>query len=90
MGEQLTDAELMGENIIGIYLSKEPLCESIQPAEDDEPKLRRFVDDQENIQRPRLIGSGKHGVVVLTTIKGAEYVLKVVSTIVRYTSTQLT
>lgn len=86
MGKQLTkgarDAELMGEDIIGIYLSKEPLCESNQPMEDDEPKLRRFVDDHENIQRPRLIGSGKHGVVILTVIKGAKYVLKVVSAVV--------
>jgi len=77
MGAQLRDAELMGENIIGIYLSEEPLCDSIQPVEDDEPKLRRFVNDKENILQPRLIGSGKHGVAVLTTIKGAEYVLKV-------------
>ncbi|OAG33886.1 hypothetical protein AYO21_12002 [Fonsecaea monophora] len=81
MGEQLTkgarDADLMGESIIGIYLATEPLCESNRPVEDDEPRLRRFVDDQENIQRPRLIGSGKHGVVILTTIKGAAYALKV-------------
>ncbi|KAI1617037.1 kinetochore Sim4 complex subunit FTA2-domain-containing protein [Exophiala viscosa] len=77
MGAQLRDAELMGENIIGIYLSEEPMCDSTQPVEDDEPRLRRFIYDGENIQQPQLIGSGIHGVVVLIAIKGAEYVLKI-------------
>jgi Kinetochore Sim4 complex subunit FTA2 len=85
MGKQLIkgvrDAELMGENIIGIYLSTEPLCKSNQTMEDNEPKLRRFVNDQENIQNPRLIGNGEHGIVILAIIKGAEYALKIVSKI---------
>lgn len=69
MGKQLMkDAsvvELMGENIIGIYLSREPLCESHPTVEDDEPKLQRFVNSQENIEQPRLIGSGEHGVFTM-------------------------
>jgi hypothetical protein len=85
MDEQLTkdsrNAELMGENIIGIYLSREPLCESNQPMEDDEPKLRRFVNSQENIERPHLIDRGEDGVVIWAVIKETEYALKVVSTI---------
>ena len=80
------DAELMGENIIGIFLSREPLCESNHMTEDYEPKLRRFVNDQESIQQPRLIDSGKHGVVVLAVMNGIEYALKVVSTIALITA----
>lgn len=75
------DAELMGEDIVGIYLSREPLCESNQLMEDDEPKLRHFVHHQEKIQTPRLVGSGGHGVVIVAVIKGAEYTLKIVSEI---------
>ncbi|KIW36437.1 hypothetical protein, variant [Exophiala oligosperma] len=77
MGAQLRNAELMGQNVIGIYLSEEPMCDSTQPVKDDEPKLGRFIHHEENIQQPQLIGSGIHGVVVLTVIKGAEYVLKI-------------
>lgn len=80
MSKRLRDAELMGEDIIDTYLSEEPLCESNHPTESDEPKLRRFVvDGRESLQRPRLIGKGLHGVAILATIKGDEYVLKVVS-----------
>ncbi|KAJ9618119.1 hypothetical protein H2204_013166 [Knufia peltigerae] len=78
MSKRLRDAELMGEDIIDTYLSEEPLCESTHPTESDEPKLRRFVvDGRESLQRPRLIGKGLHGVAILATIKGDEYVLKV-------------
>lgn len=87
MGAQLRNAELMGQNVIGIYLSEEPMCDSTQPVKDDEPKLGRFIHHEENIQQPQLIGSGIHGVVVLTVIKGAEYVLKIVSMIMRYSTT---
>jgi hypothetical protein len=83
MGKGLTKdakyAELMGEDIIGTYLSTELLCPSNQTTEDDEPQLRRFVDDQEDIYDPYLIGEGVHGVVVLVDIKGAKYALKIVS-----------
>ncbi|EXJ87490.1 hypothetical protein A1O3_04450 [Capronia epimyces CBS 606.96] len=71
------DFELMDENIVGIYLSEQPLCDTNQTTRDDEPKLRRFVNDQESIQQPRLVGSGIHGVVILAVIKGAEYALKI-------------
>jgi hypothetical protein len=85
MREQLTsdirNSELMGDNIIGIYLSEEPLCESNQPEEDDEPKLRRFVYSQENIEQPHLIDIGEHGAVIWAVIKETKYALKVVSTI---------
>lgn len=53
------DAELMGEYTIGIYLSREPLCESNQTVEENEPKLRRFVTDQESIQRPETCTAGR-------------------------------
>lgn len=80
MGKQLRrHAELMGDNIIGIYLSGQPLCESNQTIEDDEPKLRRFVHDQEMVEQPRLIKSSDDGVFIWAIIKGAEYLLKVVS-----------
>jgi hypothetical protein len=73
------DAELMGDDIIGIFLSEELYRDSDEPTEDIEPKLRRFIYDQEGIQNPRLIDSGTHGAVVLADIKGVEYALKVVS-----------
>jgi len=72
-----TDAELMGEDIIGIFLSEEVLRDSSKTTEDTELQLRRFVDGQESIQNPRLLGCGEHGVVVLAVIKGVEYALKV-------------
>ncbi|KIW75187.1 hypothetical protein Z517_11960 [Fonsecaea pedrosoi CBS 271.37] len=70
-------AELMGEDIIGIYLSTEPFFLLQQTTEDDEPKLRRFVNHQEDIHNPRLISQGEHGVVILADIKGAEYAVKI-------------
>jgi len=69
-------ANLMGDNIIGTYLSKEILDFS-NPSETTRDELRRFIDDQEDIQDPRLLGSGVHGVVVLAIIKGVDYALKV-------------
>ena len=71
----------MGEDILDLYLSRQPLCELNKRTEDDEPKLRRFIYDQESIQEPHLIGSGIHAVVVRGVIKGAEYALKIVSSI---------
>ncbi|OAL34875.1 hypothetical protein AYO20_05835 [Fonsecaea nubica] len=70
-------AELMGEDIIGIYLSTEPFCLLQQATEDDEPKLRRFVNHQEDIHDPRLINQGEHGMVILVDIKGSEYAVKI-------------
>ncbi|KIW83107.1 hypothetical protein Z517_02351 [Fonsecaea pedrosoi CBS 271.37] len=78
MGKRLGRyAELMGDNIIGIYLSSEPLCDSNLTTEDDEPKLRRFIHDQETIQNLRRLGHGEHGVVVSADIEGANYALKI-------------
>lgn len=80
MGKRLRrHAELMGDNIIGIYLSSEPLCDSNQAMEDDEPKLRRFIHDQEDFQSPHLIGGGEHGIVISAVMKGVEYAFKIVS-----------
>lgn len=73
------DDELMEDNIIGIYLSTDLWCDSNPAREDNKPKLRRFVHDQESIQQPRLIGKGLHGVVILASIGGVEYALKIVS-----------
>ncbi len=70
-------ANLMGDNIVGTYLSEE-ILDSSNPSETTRDKLRRFIDNQEDIQDPQLLGSGIHGVVVLATIKGVDYALKVV------------
>jgi hypothetical protein len=51
------DAALMGEDIIGLFLSTEPLRDANGITSDDESKLRRFIHDQENIQQLRVIGS---------------------------------
>jgi len=74
--KQNRSADLMGEDIIGTFLSEEVLHASNRstPTED---KLQRFIHDQESIQKPRLLGSGIHGVVVLVVIKNAQYALKV-------------
>lgn len=77
--KRLRDVELMGEDIVGLFLSTEPLHDMNRRTTDDEPKLWRFIHDQENIEHPQFIGSGKHGVVVLGSIKGNDYALKVVS-----------
>lgn len=73
------NAELMGDDIVGIFLSEEPLRDPCKIARDGETKLRRFVHEQESICNPCLLGSGEHGVVVLADIKGVKYALKVVS-----------
>lgn len=72
--------ELMGDNIVGIFLSNELLQNPNTMSGDPQPKLRRFVHHGEIIQCSRLLGSGEHGVVLLTIIKGVEYALKVVGT----------
>lgn len=78
-------ANLMGDDIIGTYLTEE-ILDSSSPSKTTKDELRRFIDDQEDIQDPRLLGSGEHGVVVLAIIKGVEYALKVVR-MVPYTQT---
>ena len=71
--------EMMGEDIIGLFLSTEPLRDTNEISSDDEPQLRRFIHGQENIEQPCVIGCGKHSVVVLASIQGKEYALKLVS-----------
>lgn len=75
------NAELMGDDIVGIYLSTEKLCDSHGTMEESNASLRRFVHDEENICNLRLLGRGEHGVVVLGSIKNSEYALKVVSVV---------
>ncbi|KEF50804.1 uncharacterized protein A1O9_13143 [Exophiala aquamarina CBS 119918] len=60
----------MGEDIIGLFLSTEPLRDANAISSDDDPQLRRFIHDQESIEQPCVIGCGKHGVVVLASIQG--------------------
>ena len=71
------NAELMGDDIVGIFLSEEVLGSSskTKPMGD---KLRRFIHHQESIQCLRPLGSGIHGAVLLATIKNVKYALKVV------------
>jgi predicted Ser/Thr protein kinase len=69
----------MGDNIIGIFLSTESLLNSNTRSADPQLKLQRFHHHAESIECSRLLGRGKHGVVLLTRIKGAEYTLKIVS-----------
>ncbi|EHY51784.1 hypothetical protein ABEF92_002397 [Exophiala dermatitidis] len=82
--------ELMGDNIIGIYLSERPFhssfpseavvdeAETIDELHDaTAAELGRFVDHQDKFQNPLLLGAGLHGVVVLADIKGVKYALKV-------------
>ena len=71
------NVELMGEDIIGIFLSEEVLHSS-NKSKTREDKLRRFINDQESIQNHCLLGSGIHGAVVLAVIRGVKYALKVV------------
>lgn len=73
------DAELMGSDITEHFLSRELLRDPYNTPEDEEPRLRHFVHNQEDICKPRLLDSGEHGVVVLASIKNADYALKVVS-----------
>lgn len=68
---------LMGGNIIGFYLSNELQCDSSTTPR--HPKLRCFIHHEEQIQCSRLVGKGEHGVVLLATIIGSEYAIKVVS-----------
>jgi hypothetical protein len=79
--KRAVDSELMGDDIIGLFLSREPPRDANDIMSDDEPKLRRsiIIHDPENIQELHVIGSGKHGIVVLAVIKGKVYSLKVVS-----------
>ena len=73
------DAELMGDDIVGRFISKDTLCSSCESVGNGDPKLRRFIHDQESICNPQLLGSGKHGVAILVTVLEIEYALKVVS-----------
>lgn len=73
------DAELMGDDIIGKYLSKDTQRNMCEKAGSRDPKLWRFLHDRERLCNPRLLGSGTHGVAILVAINGLEYVLKVVS-----------
>ena len=57
------DAPMMNEDIIDIFLTREPFCKSSQATLDHEPKLGRFIYDRESGEQPHLIGSGKHGIV---------------------------
>ena len=70
--------QLMGDNIVGMFLSNELLQTPDTMSSDSQPKLRRFVHHGEIIKCSRLLGRGEHGVVILATIKGVEYALKVV------------
>lgn len=54
------NAELMDEDIIGLYLSTEPHRGAHAITRDDEPQLRRFIHDQENIEQPRHRGTRMH------------------------------
>jgi len=45
------NAELMGDDIVGILLSQELLRDAGDVIEDREPRLRRFVHDHENISK---------------------------------------
>jgi hypothetical protein len=69
----------MGDNIVGIFLSEELLHDSHTTAWDCQSKLRCFVHHQKSIRCVRLLGSGRHGAVVLVVIERAQYVLKVVT-----------
>jgi len=70
------NADLMGDDIVGIILSDEVLSSSskTRPTGD---KLRRFIHHQESIQCLRPLGSGIHGAVLLAAIKNVQYALKV-------------
>jgi hypothetical protein len=72
------DAELMGDEIVGVLLTEEQLRNVDQVKEGGDLKLRRFAHHKENIDDARFIASGEHGVVVLAVIKAQTYALKVV------------
>lgn len=67
----------MDDNIIGRFLSNELLHKSNTMSSDPQPKLRRFIHHGESIQCSRVLGRGEHGVVLLASIEGAEYALKI-------------
>ena len=46
------NAELMGEDIVGLFLSTEPLRGVQSTASEDEPQLRRFIHHQEKMNNP--------------------------------------
>ena len=71
------NADLMGDDIIGNFLSEEVLDPSNKSKMTGD-KFQRFIHDQESFQNPRIAGRGLHGVVVLVVIKDVEYALKVV------------
>lgn len=71
------NAELMGDDIVGIFLSEEVLSSSSKTKTRGD-KLRRFVHHQESIQCLHPLGSGIHGAVLLAAIKNVKYALKVV------------
>ena len=72
------DAELMGDEIVGVILTEEPQRNLDQVKKGGDLKLWRFAHHQENINEVRFIASGEHGVVVLAMIKDLTYALKVV------------
>ena len=78
-GQESARPGLMGDNVIGVYLSNKLLCNLNTISRDPEPKLRHFVHHEEHIHFSRLLGSGEHGVVLLAVIMGNKYALKVVS-----------
>ena len=76
--QRARNADLMGDDIVGILLTKEHQCNSNKVTNDEAPKLRRFFHHYENIDNVRFLAGGEHGVVVLALIKDQKYVLKVV------------
>ena len=72
------DAELLGDEIVGVIQTEEPPRNLDQVRQGEDPKLWRFAHYQENINEVRFIASGEHGVVVLAMIKDLTYALKVV------------
>ena len=88
------NAEMMGDDIIGKYLSEETfdlkevldseeVLGSKEVLDSNESKttgdkLRRFMHHEETSKPRRVLGSGIHGVVFSAVIKDTKYALKVV------------
>ena len=91
MGKQGTrddkGSRLMGDDIVGIYLSEELLSGSQNATSGNETKLGCFAYHAEVISHPRLLGGGEHGVVILAVIHGRKYALKLVSVTARHRHT---
>lgn len=75
----------MNDDIIGLFLSETPF-DSLSSSEADADKFGRFVDHQDPVIDPSVIGCGIHGIVVLAVIKGVQYALKVVRNYLKYPS----